>query len=205
MTQVNQPKPLILDLLKPGEEAPKLFLDLGKDIFTFDLFWESDEDLDAHALLATNSGRGAKITTVTRLLSAYSIKAGGVVINDDGSFSTPEGALTHSGDARTGTDGDGEIITINGVKIPHDVNDIPFFVTIHKAGSSTFASVKNAGIRIKDDLGNVLGEYNLSSQFSKFNAVQMGNLMRRPNGWEYVINATGFTARDFNDILKQFS
>ncbi len=199
---------LELKLQKPGEEAPKLQLNLVKGSkFKVELFWDSTHDLDAHALLATNNGDGAKVTSLTQILSPYNMKTtgGALELNPDGSFNTPEGALHHSGDARDGVLEDiDELITIDGSKVPAGVNEIPIFVTIHPARTANFSEVKDAGIRIKDDFDVVLGEYMLSNEFSQFDAVQMGTLMLVNGAWVYDAAGVGFNG-DFNSILTFFS
>ena len=201
---------LELKLSKLGDVVPKLSLNLAKPArFSVELFWNSVHDLDAHALLATNSGGGAKVSAFEQVLSTYNAKKinpqGRLASNPDGSFSTPEGALTHSGDARTGVNSDiDEIITVDGAKVPAGVNEIPIFVTIHRSESAKFSDVKAAGIRIKNDQGSILGEYKLSDQFGQFDAVQMGTLLLGQNGWEYVAAGAGFNG-DFNTILSHFS
>ena len=158
---------------------------------------------------AANSGGGAKVTSFDQVLSTYNAKKtnpqGVLTTHADGSFSTPEGGITHSGDARTGVNLDvDETLSIDGSKIPAGVNEVPIFVTIHAAGAANFSSVKNAGIRIKNDQGLVLGEYLLSNEFGPFNAVQMGSLLLDANGWHYLAAGSGFNG-DFNFILSHFS
>ncbi|RLJ37398.1 TerD family protein [Acidovorax sp. 106] len=201
---------LELKLSKPGDTAPKLSLNLAKPArFTVELSWDSAHDLDTHALLASNGGGGAKVTSFDQVLSTYNAKKtnpqGVLTTNADGSFSTPEGGITHSGDARTGVNLDvDETLSIDGSKIPAGVNEIPIFVTIHAASGANFSSVKNAGIRIKNDQGLVLGEYLLSNEFGPFNAVQMGSLLLDGSGWHYLAAGSGFNG-DFNFILSHFS
>src|SRR5581483_3081533 len=150
------------------------------------------------ALLARNDGNGARVSDFDQVLSTYNSKKtnpqGVLVTNPDGSFSTPCGTLTHSGDALTGGKGVNEVITIQGANAPEGVNEIPIIVTIHKAQETgvTFSQIKNAGIRIKDDAGKVLGEYKLSNEFARFNAVQMGSVTLGPGGWEYQPVGSGF-------------
>jgi len=199
---------LKLPLTKPGEAVQKLQLSLNKGArFTVELRWDSTHDLDAHALLATNGGGGAKVSALEQVLSTYNSKRtnpnGTLIMNQDGSFSTPCGALTHSGDARTGVTTDiDELITILGDKVGSEVNEIPIFVTVH--GGATFAGVKSASITIKDDGGKVLGEYQLTNEFAAFNAVQMGSLLHSEKGWEFAPVGSGFMG-DFNTVLGHFS
>ena len=203
---------LKLELGKAGGARSKLNLNLNKGTrFVVELFWDSKEDLDAHALLATNVGNGAKIDDLRQILSTYNVRKnnpqGALLGNTDGSFETPEGALHHSGDARTGVDRDvDEIITIDGSKIPEGVNEIPIFVTIHEASESglTFDQVTKAGIRIKDGAGKELAHYVLSGEFARFNAVQMGSLCLGEHGWEFAPIGAGFNG-DFNTVLSNFS
>jgi tellurium resistance protein TerD len=201
---------LSLALSKPGD-APvkKLSLNLSKAAkFYIELFWDSEDDLDAHALLAFNNGNGAKVTSLNQVLSTYNAsktnKDGTLVNNPDGSFSTPDGSATHSGDALTGLDADGddadETITIDTAKMARDVNEIPIFVTIHPAGSSNFA----AGIRIVNDQRKVIAEYHLTDEFGEFDAVQMGSLLLDENGWAFSPVGSGFNG-DFNTVLGYFS
>ena len=200
---------LQLTLSKTGEVAKRLALPLTKGAkFHIELAWDSEHDLDAHALLAMNSGNGAKVGAFEQILSTYGIKQGSVIKNPDGSFRTKCGALTHSGDKRDGrAQGVDEMITVDTALIDAAVNEIPFFVTIHGSdkNGATFARVKDASITIKDEADKVLGQYVLSSEFGQFNAVQMGSLMRTAtNDWEFAEVGSGFNGT-FNDILGHFS
>lgn len=201
--------PLKLSTQKPGDTVQKLSLNLNKgSTFSVELYWDSDQDLDAHALLANNDSGSAKVTAMEQVLSTYNTKkmnSGGVLTNaSDGSFSTPCGTLTHSGDSRSGVQKDvDEIITIDGSKAPSGMNEIPIFVTIHNTGV-TFARINKAGIRIKDNAGKELCSYELSNEFGAFNAVQMGSLILGQKGWEFAAVGTGFHG-DFNKVLEHFS
>ncbi len=202
---------LQLKIQKPGDPTPKLRLSMNKgDRFTVELEWDSPHDLDAHALLATNPGTGAKVDSFDKVLSTYNCaktnSEGTLPGNPDGSFETPDGALHHSGDSKTGVDkAVDEVITVNGSKVAADVNEIPIFITIHHlARPATFGDVKHAGIRIKDAGGRVLGEYKLSDEFSAYDCVQMGSLIHGANGWEYAAVGVGFSG-NFNMILENFS
>lgn len=199
-----------LSLTKPGETAPKLSLNLAKPArFSVELYWDSAHDLDGHALLATNAGEGAKITSFEQVLSTYNCKKtnpnGTLPVNPDGSFSTPDGSLTHSGDSRSGVGkAIDETIQIDGSKIPAGANEIPIFVTIHPASAAKFSQVQRAGIRIKNEQGVVLCEYELTTQFGAFEAVQMGSLLLGPAGWSYSAAGSGFNG-DLNTVLGHFS
>lgn len=205
---------LKLSVLKEGEVAPKLKLNLNKGAkFFVELRWNTEADLDAHALLAHNDGQGAKVGSFDQVLSTYNTKknnrVGKMVTNANGTFSTPCGTLTHSGDVLKGAGKDlpDETITIDGDKASPEVNEIPIFVTIHKATTTgmTFGKIGgNASIAIRSEGGTELGRYELSSEFAKFNAVQMGSLVYGDSGWEFAAVAQGFNG-DFNTVLESFS
>jgi tellurium resistance protein TerD len=201
---------LNLPLSKPGDTHVPLKLNLAKgERFTVELAWDSKHDLDAHCLLMEDTGAGNKVTSMEKVLSTYNSRktnrSGVLVTNPNGSFSTPCGSLTHSGDARDGTlTGVDETITIEGSKVPMNIVEIPIFVTIHPASSGLFKDVKEATIKIKDDSGKELCSFRLTSEFASFNAVQMGSLLVGANGWEFSAVGVGFNG-DFNSVLGSFS
>jgi tellurium resistance protein TerD len=204
---------LTLSLEKPGAPVQKLQLSLTKGArFTVTVDWECHHshvhDVDVHALEAQNAGSGAKVARLESILSTYNTKlmnpkAGVLATNDDGSFATPEGALTHSADKRE--QGSTETIVIDGARLPEGVNEIPIFVTIHSQGEvEMFEEIEHAGITISDDGGKELGAYQLSDEFKEFNVVQFGSAILGENGWEYAPVGRGFVG-NFNDVLAQFS
>jgi len=202
---------LEMKLHKPGDVVPKLQLSLRKESnFVIELAWDSTADVDAHALLAFNDGSGAKITSFDQVLSTYNSKktnpSGTLVANPNGSFSTPCGSLTHSGDSRDGTTQDvDEVIKVDGSKIKNGENEIMIFVTIHAAGGRKFSAVKDARIVIKEDTGKVLCEYKLSGEFGGFDSVQMGSIVLSENKtFHFLPVGVGFNG-DFNTILSNFS
>ncbi|KUM26282.1 stress protein [Mesorhizobium loti] len=183
---------LTLSLEKRGAESPKkLQLSLSKGArFTVKIAWQCEadhqDDVDIHALEASNSGGGAKVTALESILSTYNTRKmnprGGVLQNNpDGSFSTPSGGLTHSGDIRV--QGNFETIIVDGSRIPEGVNEIPLFATVHRAEHG--------------------GEHE-GSEDGDFNVVQLGSVMLGSNGWEYAPVGRGFTGT-INDVLAHFS
>lgn len=196
--------------LNKGQPVSNLKLNLSKgQRFIVELAWDSEHDVDAHALAAINSGQGAKVADASQVLSyATSPKQlknqSPLKGNPNGSFSTPCGGLTHSGDCRDGSSTDvDESITIDPNLLRSDVNEIPIFVTIYGQGLS-FTQVKQAMITIKDDSGKVLGQFKLNNEFGAFNAVQMGSLIKNNGAWEYAPVGSGFNG-DLNTILSNFS
>ena len=217
---------LTLNLQKP-DAAPvrRLQLSLSKGArFNVKVEWDCkadhQDDVDVHALEAVNRGQGAKVTALESILSTYNTtrmsRAGALKTNADGSFATPSGGLSHSGDIRV-QNSKAEVLTIDGSKVPPGVNEIPLFATVHKADhgeaheeehgeedEAAFADIDRCTVTIADDAGKVLGQYLLSDEFGEFNVVQLGTVMLAPNGgWEYVPVGVGFQG-DFNDVLGNF-
>ncbi|KKB84668.1 stress protein [Devosia limi DSM 17137] len=216
---------LTLSLEKPGVQAPKLKLSLNKGAqFTARIEWQCNanhrDDVDVHALEARNDGNGAKVTELASVLSTYNTKlmnpSGGALPSDrDGSFQTPSGGLSHSGDKRV--QNNTETIVIDGSKLPVGVNEIPILVTVHEAehgagheageeeeDEAAFGDIDVCTITLLDDTGKELGAYRLSEEFKEFNVVQFGSLLLGDNGWEYAAVGSGFNG-DFNDVLTHFS
>lgn len=216
---------LTLSLEKPGAQAPnKLRLSLSKGArFTVTVSWkcqaEHEDDVDIHALEASNGGAGAKVEALESVLSTYNTKRmnprGGVLSNNpDGSFATPSGGLTHSGDIRM--QGNSEKIVIDGSRLPAAVNEIPLFATVHRAEhgnehdgeegeeEAAFADIEVCTVSIAGEDGREIGSYQLSNEFGDFNVVQLGSVMLGPDGWEYVPVGRGFTGT-INDVLGHFS
>lgn len=218
---------LTLSLEKPGVQAPKkLQLSLNKGArFTVKIAWECEadhqDDVDVHALEASNAGSGARVTSLESVLSTYNTKKmnpkGGVLPNNaDGSFATPSGGLTHSGDVRI--QGNFEEITVDGSRIPAGVNEIPLLATVHKADhgdehegdhdsdeEAAFADIEICTVSIADESGKELAFYKLPDEFGEFNVVQLGSIMLTESGaWEYAPVGRGFTGT-INDVLAHFS
>jgi tellurium resistance protein TerD len=196
---------ITLNLVKKGEELPvaerpKIALNLSKGAdFKLDLSWDSEHDLDAHALLLTDG----KLASEADILSTYCKQTE----ESNGSFSIQNKALVHSGDCLDGQDKDiDESISINGSNIPDGINEIPVFVTIHDEGKKgfTFEEVKDAGGVIKDGSGSPLEDFKLSDAFKEFNAVQMGTFLLENGSWSFSPSGAGFNG-DFNQILSYFS
>lgn len=216
---------LTLTLEKPGAEAPKkLQLSLNKGArFTVKVEWrceaDHEDDVDIHALEASNTGAGAKVSVLESVLSTYNTKrinphAGVLASHADGSFATPSGGLLHSGDIRM--QGNFETITVDGSKLPAEVNEIPLFATVHRADhgnehdgeedeeEAAFADIEYCAVTISGADGREIGSYQLSNEFGDFNVVQLGSVMLGSNGWEYIPVGRGFTGT-INDVLGHFS
>lgn len=111
---------------------------------------------------------------------------------------TPNGAVRHSGDNRTGAgDGDDESLLVELPQLESEVREISFVVTIHEAAQRQqhFGLLKDAYIRVyNEQTGKVLCTYDLDAQFGRETAVQMGSLVRNAEGqWEFRAVGAGYT------------
>lgn len=209
---------LQLNLLKAGEDAPKLALSLDKgEMFKVRLSWDGDTDLDLHALVAVNAGNGAKVSSFDDILSTYNVKrtirgqvVGTLTKKADGSFEVHDGALVHSPDALDGnaTDGDDEYVIVHPDRLaPPAVGaiEIPLVAMIHpQSAGKAFRLVKNAKVVVENSQGQELLNVSLSDQFGEFVGVQMGSIMIEPSGSSFVAIGVGFNS-DFNQVLGHFS
>lgn len=208
---------LTLSLTKPGDVASKLSLSLDKgERFKVRLAWDGDTDLDLHALVAVNTGAGAKVSSFDDILSTYNVQrtvrgqtTGTLPMNADKTFSVYGGALVHSPDATDGAaDGDDEWVSIQPDRLTppaSGVIEIPLVAMIHpQSGNRTFRAVKNARVIVENAAGKELLNVSLSDQFGEFIGVQMGSIMVEPSGASFVNIGVGFNS-DFNQVLGHFS
>lgn len=156
-----------LSLAKAAPTLTKVLVGLGWDVrgTAGDAF-----DLDASALLLTAGRR--------------------VRGNQDFIFynqlAHESGAVTHQGDNRTGAgDGDDEKILIDLTRVPADIDNIVFPVSIHEPGQN-FGQVENSYIRIvNDETGAELARYDLRESASTENAVVFAELHRENGSWHF--------------------
>ncbi|MBC6469120.1 TerD family protein [Actinomadura alba] len=159
------------------KEAPGLtavVVGLGWDVRTTT---GSDFDLDASALLCTDSG---KVASDKHFVFFNNLKS-------------PEGSVEHTGDNLTGEgEGDDEQIKVNLATVPAEVTKIVFPVSIYDADSRSqnFGQVRNAFIRVVNQADNAeLARYDLSEDASTETAMVFGELYR--NGAEWKFRAVG--------------
>lgn len=208
---------LQLNLTKPGDVAPKLALNLNKgERFKVRLAWDGGADLDLHALVAVNTGAGAKVSSLDDILSTYNVQRnirgaaqGHLPLAADKTFSVHNGALMHSPDATDGTaSGDDEFVTIQPDRLvppAAGVIEIPLVAMIHpQSAGRKFAQVQNAHVIIENAAGQVLLDVSLSAQFGEFVGVQMGSILVESSGATFHAVGTGFNS-DFNEVLGYFS
>jgi tellurium resistance protein TerD len=151
----------------------------------------SDFDLDASALMVNQSG---KIVSDQHFIFFNNLKS-------------PDGSVEHTGDNLTGEgEGDDEVIKVNLVGVPADVDKIVVTVSIYDADSrqQSFGQVRNAFIRVVNQADNrELTRYDLSEDASTETAMIFGELYRNGAEWKFRAVGQGYStglagiARDF--------
>lgn len=208
---------MTLSLTKPTDSVAKLALNLNKgERFKVRLCWDGGADLDLHALVAVNSGNGAKVSSHDDILSTYNVQRtirgqaqGYLPLAADKTFSVHGGAVVHSPDATDGhQEGDDEYVTIQPDRLTPPaagVIEIPLIAMIHpQTPNQKFRDVQNAHVVIENAAGETLLDVSLSSQFGAYVGVQMGTIVIEPSGASFAAVGTGFNT-DFNEVLGHFS
>ncbi|TJZ42195.1 TerD family protein [Streptomyces piniterrae] len=165
-----------------SKEAP------GLTAVTVGLGWDvrtttgADYDLDASALLCTETGKVAS----------------------DGHFvfynnlTSPDGSVQHTGDNLTGEgEGDDEAINVTLSGVPAEITKIVFPVSIHDAESrgQSFGQVRNAFIRVVNQADGVeLARYDLSEDASTETAMVFGELYRHGAEWKFRAVGQGYAS-----------
>jgi tellurium resistance protein TerD len=172
-------------ILKKGDR-----MNIGLTKMSVGLGWKPNEgtgddfDLDASAFML---GKNNKIPAPDYVV-CY------------GNLNSPDGALLHTGDDRTGgnsEDGDDEIIEIDLSKIDSKIENILFVVTIDefKARKQNFGQVRDSYIRIVDNSSNnevEVAKYELGEDFSMETAIEFGRLYKRNGQWRFEASGIGF-------------
>lgn len=171
-----------LSLTKSAPGLKKLVVGLGWDARSTD---GKEFDLDASAFLL---GANSKVRGELDFIFYNQTKS-------------PEGAVEHTGDNRTGAgDGDDESIKVDLSLIPADIQKIAITVTIHDAvqRSQNFGQVSNAFIRVvNSETNEEIVRFDLAEDASTEAAMVFGELYR--NGEEWKFRAVG---QGFNGGLK---
>jgi tellurium resistance protein TerD len=101
------------------------------------------------------------------------------------------------GDDKTGgsSDGDDETIEVNLSKVPAEIQEIVFTVTIHDYDTrkQNFGQVRNAFIRIYNAQTNEeIAKYELDEDFSIETAVEFGRLYKQGTEWKFEAMGIGY-------------
>lgn len=190
------------------EKGGKFTLDKGIKNVQAGMGWTADDmDLDASAFGLAHIAGGKAVLFGDGSHAAF--YGNSDIKQANGSFVTKDGSITHTGDSRQGgAVGDpDEVIYVDLDKIPRDLVEIAFWVTIYHAHAKqqTFGGVKNAYIKLVDrDTNSVLCEYKLGAEFSAATAVQVGSMVRNDAGnWEFAAVGAGAPV-EIDAILGQY-
>ncbi|OWR33062.1 chemical-damaging agent resistance protein C [Saccharibacillus sp. O23] len=167
-----------IDLTKTNPGLKKVMIGLGWDTNKYSS--GADYDLDASVFLLHEDGRAKGIEDF-------------VFYNNP---KTPNGAVVHTGDNRTGEgEGDDEQILVDFSLIPANITRLGITVTIHdaEARAQNFGQVSNAFVRVVDEQDNreVL-RYDLGEEFSVETAVVICELYRHGEDWKFQAIGSGF-------------
>ncbi|MEL1242758.1 TerD family protein [Flavobacterium sp. DGU11] len=166
--------------------------------FTVGLGWDSN---------SSNTGEAFDVDA-----SIFVLGANGKLVSDNhfvfyNNLSTPDGAVTHTGDNLTGDgDGDDEKVIVDLSKISGDVAEITFVVTIHKAADrrQNFGQIRNSFIRIVDAGNTELVKYELDEDFSIETAVEFGRIYKRNDEWKFEAVGNGMKG-GLQDFLNKYN
>jgi len=174
-------------------------IDIGLTKMTIGLGWDPNEgtghafDLDASAIMIDSSRK---------------------LVGEDyfvfyNNLSSPDGALTHTGDDPTGGNSDGdddEAIIIDLDKVDARVEEILFVVTIEdfERRKQNFGQVRNSYIRVVDNSNHEeIAKYELDEDFSIETGVEFGRLYKRNGSWKFEASGIGYKA-DLGFFLEKY-
>ena len=126
-----------------------------------------------------------------------------------GNLTSPDSALTHTGDDPDGKHSDGdddESIIVDLTKVDEQVQEILFVVTIHEAISrkQNFGQVRNSYIRLVDEAnGQEVAKYELGEDFSIETGVEFGRLYRHSGKWKFEASGIGYK-QDLSFFLEKY-
>ena len=171
-------------------------IDIGLSKITVGLGWDPNEgtgydfDLDASAFLL-DTGR---VLPTEQHFIFFNNLCGKGHSGDEcklANCSSGEYGVRHTGDDPDGKSSDGdddESVLVDLGKVPSDVNEINFVVTIHDSAArkQNFGQVRNSYIRIVDDSnGQEIAKYELGEDFSIETGVEFGRLYKRDGKWKF--------------------
>lgn len=150
-------------------------LDKGLSQITVGLGWDllrgrADMDLDASI---------AGLTANSKLLQNEWF----IFYNN---LQSPNGSVVHAGDARIGSGGqqDDESIDLDLTQIPPQIVKILVIVSIHNAGSRSFADLQHAYLRLIDKTNGKETHRLELNQFGNNQCMVLAEINRNQRGWE---------------------
>jgi len=180
------------------------------------LDWDGNADLDIHALFASQTPNGAKVSDFAEVLSTYNVQrtvrgqtVGTLPRKADGTFEIFNGAMIHSRDVTNGAlQADDEWIEIHADRFPARNNlEIPLVAMIHNVppNNKTFADIQNAQAVVTVDGTEVLRVSLKGAEFAGYNGVQLGAFTQDASGSLVFNTAVSVFNGDFNAVLEVYS
>ena len=135
--------------------------------------------------------------------SALGCGSSGIVVSNDyfiffNQTRSPEGAIEHLGDNRTGEGaGDDEVVAVDLSSAPAQLDKVVFLASIYDAETTgiTFGQVRNAYIRVVNAGDNSeLARYDLSEDASIETAMVFGELYRNGAEWKFRAIGQGYSS-----------
>lgn len=171
-----------INLSKEFPTLTKVRAGLGWKANTFDS--GGDFDLDVTLFGLRNDASGNPKLLADEFMVFYN------------NLKSPDGAITHSGDNRTGdADGDDETVFVDLSKLDPRLDEISVVVTIYEADKrrQNFGQVRDSYIKLYNDAnGEVLASYLLEEDFSTVTAVQVGSFYKRDGQWSFKAVGAGY-------------
>ena len=166
------------------------------------------KEAGAAGLSAVTVGLGWDVRTTTGAdfdldASALMVGSNGKILSDShfvffNNLTSPDGSVEHTGDNLTGEgEGDDEMIKVNLVSVPPEVDKIVVTVSIYdaEARQQSFGQVRNAFIRVVNQAdNNELARYDLSEDYSTETALVFGELYRNQAEWKFRAVGQGYAS-----------
>ena len=167
-----------VSLTKGNPGLKKVVVGLGWDVNQFDT--GGDFDLDAAAFMLTDTGKVSRQEDFVFF----------------GNLKHPSGSVEHMGDNLTGAgDGDDEQIKVDLSRVPENITNIAFTVTIYEPEKrrQNFGQINNAFIRIyNEETGEEMLRYDLGEDFSIETAAVFGELYKNNGEWKFNAIGSGY-------------
>lgn len=188
---------------------------VGFNNITIGLGWEPNEgtgaefDLDVSAIMINSS---KKLPTAEHFIFYNNYCGNG---HDKSNPCKDCGAgkfgLIHTGDdpdGKSSNGGDDESIIVDLTKVPDEIQEILFIVTIDNAvvKKQNFGQVRDSYIRLVDNRnGREMIKYELGEDFSIETGIEFGRLYKRNNEWRFDASGIGYREDLAFFLSKYFS
>ena len=177
-----------VSLTKDNPNLIKIIVALGWDTNEYDGGYQFD--LDASLFLLNNKNKIRKYKDEHGMWQDDIVFYNRLIGGDK--------SVIHSGDNLTGAgEGDDEVITVDFSKMPINIEELDFIVTIHDAHNrrnQNFGQVNDAYVRVLDpDQNNIqLLKFDLGEDFSVETAVSVCKIYRKDGEWKFSAEGVGY-------------